>query len=190
MQMQRPTRPSSATRPSPLDLRLPRVTFAQRGDQRVANDVRSRLTVPSTTCILKKLCSLQFLRWWVAGIACAALGLVLLKVLVGLLSWPYSVATLLTTEICTVANFLLIDRWVFQHQRPTWKRLVQYHVANAVGFVFWWIAANAMHAAGVHYLLASLLGTILCAGLSLLADFLWIWREPQRGAGEALKAER
>lgn len=132
---------------------------------------------------MQKSTSFQFVRWLAAGLVCAGIGLALLKVTAGLLGWPYALATLFTAEICTVLNFLLVDRWAFGHARPTWKRLGQYHVANAAGFVAWWIAANALQRAGVHYLLASLLGTLLSSGLSIVTNFFWIWRKPVAAKG-------
>src|SRR4051812_23291762 len=106
---------------------------------------------------LKQIVSPQILRWLAVGGFFAALGVGSLKLLVGILAWPYMLATLGVGEITTILRFLAVDRWVFNHSRPTWKRLWQYHIANAVGFGIWWSAANILKAAGVNYLLASVL---------------------------------
>ncbi len=129
---------------------------------------------------LKRFLTPQFFGWLAIGVVCAGLGLGLLKVMVGILGWPYALATLAVTEICTVVNFLAVDRWVFGHARPAWKRVGQYHVANAAGFLIGWGASNALHWIGVHYLLASLLGTFLSSGFGLLTNFLWVWRKPSQ----------
>ena len=104
-------------------------------------------------------------------------GLGLLKLFVDGLHWPYAMSTLVQSEICNLLRYFVNDRWVFRHHRPTFKRLLQYHVANAMGFVVWWVGANALKAWGVDYLLASLLAMLGSFGVSWLTNFKWIWRE-------------
>ena len=127
---------------------------------------------------LKEMVTPQLVRWLVVGFGFAVLGLALLKVLAGVHAWPYALATLVSAEICTVLRFLVVDRWVFGHERPTLKRLGQYHVANALGFTIWWGAANGLKFAGVHYLVASVLAMFFSVGFSLLSNFFWIWGKP------------
>jgi len=127
---------------------------------------------------LKQFLTPQVMRWLVVGLLFSGLGLGLLKILAGVLAWPYALATFCSGEICTLLRFLMVDRWVFRHRRPTWKRLWQYHVANAVGFAVWWSAANLLKSVGVHYLVASVLAMFFSVGFSLLSNFLWIWRKP------------
>jgi putative flippase GtrA len=116
-------------------------------------------------------------RWTIVGGAFAAFGLLLLKLFFGVLHWPYWFGTALQAEICTVLRFLVNDRWVFHHPRPTWQRLWQYHVANAGGFAVWWIIANLLQRAGVHYILSAVLAAACSSGVSLLSNFLWVWRK-------------
>jgi len=127
---------------------------------------------------LKQFFTPQVIRWLVVGVGFSVFGLGLLKVMSGILAWPYMLSTFLSGEIGTILRFLVVDRWVFAHPRPTWKRLWQYHVANAAGFGVWWTAANLMKNAGVHYLLASVLAIFFSIGFSLATNFLWIWRKP------------
>jgi putative flippase GtrA len=127
---------------------------------------------------LKQIITRQVIRWVLIGAIFAIAGLALLKVMAGILTLPYPLATLLSGEICTVLRFLVVDRWVFSHNRPTLKRLWQYHVANALGFAIWWCAANALKSIGVHYLVASVLGMFFSVGFSMASNFLWIWRKP------------
>jgi putative flippase GtrA len=127
---------------------------------------------------IRQIVSPRVVKWLVLGFAFAGVGLGLIKAMAGYLAWPYAVATFFSGEICTVFRFLAVDRWVFGHARPTWKRLWQYHVANAVGFGIWWTAANVLKSAGVHYLVASVLAMFFSVGFSLLSNFLWIWRKP------------
>lgn len=134
---------------------------------------------------LSKYLTPQVLRWIAVGFAFAGLGLALIKLLAGVLAWPYMLATLVSGEVCTLLRFLVVDRWVFEHPRPTWTRLWQYHVANAVGFGIWWTAANVLKAAGVHYLLAAVLAMGCSVGFSMLSNFLWIWRKPRVGTSSS-----
>ena len=127
---------------------------------------------------LRQMLTPQVMRWLVVGVLFSGLGLGLLKILAGILAWPYTLATLCSGEICTFLRFLMVDRWVFGHQRPSWQRLWQYHVANALGFAVWWTAANLLKSAGVHYLVASVLAMFFSVGFGLVSNFLWIWRKP------------
>jgi putative flippase GtrA len=127
---------------------------------------------------LSKFLTPQVFRWLAAGIVFSALGLAMIKLLAGVLAWPYAIATFCTGEVCTVLRFLVVDRWVFEHRRPTWTRLWQYHIANAAGFGIWWAAANLLRAAGVHYIVAAIFAMCFSVGFNLLSNFLWIWRKP------------
>jgi len=120
----------------------------------------------------------QVVRWLLVGVVFAGVGLGLLKLMAGVLGWPYTLATLLSGEIGTILRFLVVDRWVFRHPRPTLLRLWQYHVANALGFGIWWSVANLLEAAGVQYLVASVLAMFFSVGVNMLSNFWWIWRKP------------
>ena len=115
-------------------------------------------------------------RWWAVGMLFLGWSLGVLYLLKDKLLLPLLLATLITAEAGTCLRFLVNDRWVFEHQRPTLRRLWQYHVANAGGFVIWWAVSNVLPALGIHYLLASVAATACSVGLSMLTNFLWIWR--------------
>jgi putative flippase GtrA len=127
---------------------------------------------------LKQIITPQVFRWILIGAFFAGAGLVFIKIMAGILAWPYAIATLLSGEICTIFRFLVVDRWVFGHDRPSLTRLWQYHLANALGFAIWWCAANALKAMGLHYLIASVLAMFFSVGFSMASNFLWIWRKP------------
>ena len=127
---------------------------------------------------LKQVITPQVVRWLVVGVVFAGVGLGLLKLMAGVLGWPYTLATLLSGEIGTILRFLVVDRWVFRHPRPTLLRLWQYHVANALGFGIWWSVANLLETAGVQYLVASVLAMFFSVGVNMLSNFWWIWRKP------------
>jgi putative flippase GtrA len=126
----------------------------------------------------KQIITPKVVRWFAIGFLFAVVSLGLLKLLGGSFAWPYAVATFCSGEICAILRFLAVDRWVFSHRAPTWKRLWQYHVANALGFGIWWGVANLLKAAGVHYLLAAVLAMFFSVGFNILSNFLWIWRKP------------
>jgi putative flippase GtrA len=116
-------------------------------------------------------------RWFAVAGLFTAVGLGLLKVFVDVLHWPYALSTLVQSETCNVLRFFVNDRWVFGRRRPTWKRLGQYHVANALGFAVWWAGANGLKALGMNYLLASIVAMLGSFGVSWITNFRWIWRK-------------
>jgi putative flippase GtrA len=68
----------------------------------------------------------------------------LMYVLVGMLYLPLLAATTINTEVPIMLRYLINDRWVFGHRRPTWRRLWQFHLASAGGAIVWWIVASAL----------------------------------------------
>jgi putative flippase GtrA len=127
---------------------------------------------------LKQITTPKVVRWFVIGFLFAVASLGLLKLLAGSFAWPYAVATFCSGEICNILRFLMVNRLVFSHRIPTWKKLWQYHIANALGFGIWWGVANLLKAAGVDYMFAAVLAMFFSVGFNLLSNFLWIWRTP------------
>ena len=128
--------------------------------------------------MLNRSLTRRLLRWLGVGGYFALLTLGLLKLLAGVFAWPYTLATFCAGETCIALRFLAVDRWVFGHHRPTWRRFWQYQAANVLGLGIWWTAANLLQSAGVNYLLAPVLASLFSGGFSLCANFLWIWRKP------------
>lgn len=127
---------------------------------------------------LRKLPLRAMARWWAVGLAFYFIGLAILYVLIGLLKMPLLLGTLLMAEATTIIRYAVNDRWVFREHRLSWTRFWQYHVANAGGFLTWWIAVNALTYLGMHYLLASTVGTAGSMLSTMAANFLWVWRKP------------
>ena len=119
-------------------------------------------------------------RWWAVGLFFYVAGLGVLYLMRDILALPLILGTLLAAEFISLLRFLMNDRWVFGHRRPTWRRLWQFHVASAGGFAIWWTVANALPRFGVYYLIASTVGTGCSVCFSMLTNFLWVWR--RRGA--------
>jgi putative flippase GtrA len=128
---------------------------------------------------LKQVITPQVMRWTAVGILFGGTGIVLIKLLAGILAWPYALATFASGEICTIFRFLAVDSWVFGRERPTFRRLWQYHIATALGFAIWWSAANLLELVGVQYLVAAVLAMFFSVGFNMLSNFWWIWRKPQ-----------
>lgn len=121
-------------------------------------------------------------RWLLVGFGFLGLNLLLLYLLVDVGHVPFAWAPLFAGEVSLVSRYLVNDRWVFGHRRPSWRRLGEYHGAVALGFVAWWITANLLHRWGVPYLLASVLATGASVLVNLLSNFLLIWRRPAPAA--------
>jgi putative flippase GtrA len=116
-------------------------------------------------------------RWWIVGLAFLGVGTALLYIFIGLFHMPLLFGTLLSAEVTLLVRFFLNDSWVFGHRSPTWKRLWQFHVASAGGSTIWWIVTYTLPRFGVHYLIASALGSACSMFLSITTNFLWIWRQ-------------
>lgn len=115
-------------------------------------------------------------RWWVVGIAFGVVNVSLLYLLHDLWGWALPIATLIAGEVGTLARFLINDRWVFGNRLPTWRRLVEYHVAVLSGSLIWYVVTNVLPQFGVQYLLASIIGQACSVGWSMLTNFGWVWR--------------
>ena len=115
-------------------------------------------------------------RWWVVGVCFMVVGTGLLWIAKDALHMPLMMATTASAEVTLLIRFLVNDAWVFGHKRPTWKRLWQFHVASAGGFVIWSIVSNGLPPFGVNYLVASVVGSACSMGFSILTNFFWIWR--------------
>jgi len=115
-------------------------------------------------------------RWFAAGVAFMGVTSMFLFVLVDMIGMSVLVGTLLTLEICTVLRFFVNEWWVFGSRHFNWRRLGQYHVANAGASLVWWFATNVLSHFGVHHILAAILAVGFSTGFSFASNFLWIWR--------------
>jgi len=116
------------------------------------------------------------LRWWIVGIGFVAVNMAFLYAFVEIMRMPVALATIIAAEAGTLLRYLVNDRWVFGKTRPTWRRLWQYHVANAASLGIWWAATNLFTYFGAHYMIASVLAMACSVFISMLTNFLWIWR--------------
>ncbi|MBV9581552.1 MAG: GtrA family protein [Chloroflexi bacterium] len=120
--------------------------------------------------------TMTMVRWWIVGIVFSILTIPALYLMHDQLGMPLTIATLLVSEILTVLRFGVNDRWVFGNLRPTWRRLIEYHAAVITSTLIWWAMTNALPMFGIHYLIASVLGTVVSVMWSMVTNFLWVWK--------------
>ncbi len=120
--------------------------------------------------------ALPLVRWLTAGLAFMGITSAFLFLFVDILGASVMVGTLLALEASTLSRFVVNDKWVFANQAMSWRRLWQYHVANAGASAVWWGAANLLNQLGVHHILAAILAVGFSTGFSMASNFLWIWR--------------
>jgi putative flippase GtrA len=121
--------------------------------------------------------SLPLARWLFAGLVFMGLNTLFLKALIGWLGLRPMVGTLCAGELATLLRYLVNDRWVFGHQKLSWLRLWQYHLANAGALALWWIGTNIFISMGINYLIAGILAIAFSTGFSMASNFYWIWRK-------------
>jgi putative flippase GtrA len=122
-------------------------------------------------------------RWLTAGLIFLGLNTGLLYLLVQLMGLRVAIATIVSAEICTILRFILNERWVFSTHLLSWRRLLQYHVANGGAFLVWWGGANILTGFGINYIVSSILAVGLSTGFSFISNFFWIWRK-RNGPGK------
>jgi len=115
-------------------------------------------------------------RWFVAGLLFMGVNTLALYLLVQRGHMKVLLATFVSAEICTLLRYLMNQHWVFRLGGPSWKKLWQYHLANAGAFVVWWLGTNLLCWFGVNYLLASIAAVVFSTGFSFASNFYWIWR--------------
>ena len=120
----------------------------------------------------------RLVSWFVLGLGAALAELGLLKLLYEVLLWPLPLGTAVAAEALILVKFVIADRLVFGHQRPTWHRLLRYHGACAGALVVYWLVINGLAVLGLAYELAFVLGTGASFVWSLLTNFFWVWARP------------
>ena len=130
---------------------------------------------------LQRIWQNAVVRWWIVGIVAMVLNIVLLdwfKVSLGL---GLTVASLLSSEIITLARYGVLDLWVFRNPGLSWKRCWEYHVANFTGF-FLWTFIIVVLGTKFHWdhKLAAIAATMITVTWSMATNFLWIWRKTKK----------
>jgi putative flippase GtrA len=140
-------------------------------------------------------------RWWIVGIGFTIATIPLLHFFEKDLHWTKWIASLgvsaaltwgwlvpmevirkflssvIVSELLTLLRYLVNDRWVFGHPKPSWTRLWQYHVANFASAIFWVLIYNLLgYLFKIEGAIAVVIATTCSVGLSMATNFLWIWR--------------
>ena len=113
------------------------------------------------------------------GVVAAGVELALLRVLVEGVAWPLPLASAVAAETLILAKFVIADRWVFGHQRPTVDRLVRYHGACFGALLVYWLVVNGLATlVEMPYVVGFVLGTGAAFVWSLVSNFRWVWSVP------------
>jgi putative flippase GtrA len=138
---------------------------------------------------MQNFCHSPLFRWLTAGGAFLFINSIFMVVLVEYFTLKALWATLISAELCTILRFFVNEHWVFKGIGPVWKRLWQYHVANAGSFAVWMIVANLLIHWGIHYLLASALAVGISTMVSMASNFLWVWRKLDHASSTPLSPQ-
>jgi len=119
-------------------------------------------------------------RWWIVGVVAMVLNIVLLKWFTVSLGLALTVASLLSSELITIVRYGVLDLWVFRNPGLSWKRCWEYHVANFSGFFLWTFVIVVLgKKLDWDHTLAAIVATMITVSLSMVTNFLWIWRKPK-----------
>ena len=135
-------------------------------------------TAAPAKSLLHRLPWRELWRWWLVGMAFLGIGTGALWAAKEPLGMPLWLASVTSAEFTLLIRFLVNDKWVFGHARPTWGRLWQFHVASAGGFLIWEAVTLTLPNFGVDYRIASVIGSAISMLFSIATNFLWIWRHP------------
>jgi putative flippase GtrA len=126
---------------------------------------------------LQSIFANSVVRWWIVGIGFTIASIPLLHFFEKDLHISKLISSIVVSELLTLLRYLVNDRWVFGHPKPSWTRLWQYHVANASSFVLWVIIYNLLgYLFKIEGAIAVVIATAFSVGLSMATNFLWIWR--------------
>ena len=137
----------------------------------------SPAAAPAPKSLVQRLPWRALFKWWLVGMAFLGIGTGLLWVAREPLKMPLWLATATSAELTMLIRFFINDAWVFENKRPSWRRLWQFHVAQAGGSAIWYVTANGLAAVGLNYLLASVVGSACSMLFSIATNFLWVWRK-------------
>lgn len=126
--------------------------------------------------LVAQLRSRRVISWFVLGVGASLVELGLLRMLYEGLLWALPLSTAVAAEVLILAKFVIADRWVFGHARPSWERLLRYHGACLGALVVYWLVVNGLAGPlGLPYVAAFVLGTAASFAWSLVSNFRWVW---------------
>ncbi|HXM57708.1 MAG TPA: GtrA family protein [Candidatus Dormibacteraeota bacterium] len=129
----------------------------------------------------------RFIRFGMVGGSGVLVNNALLLALVERLRMPAIPAAIVATECAVVSNFVLNDRWTFRDVsrasgRPWPRRFVSYNVLTLGGLVIGVGVLALLHGvAGMHYLLANLVGIAMGTLWNYGTNHQWTWARRRAG---------
>ncbi len=129
---------------------------------------------------MKKVLSIDFVRFCLVGTTGFLINLVLLTLLYKILGLPVIIAQLISAEIALFSNFILHHNWTYKH-RKTKKSiktlLIQFHMSSWVAIV----GSALLVSFGIGVMnLSYIFALVVSSSIALLWNFLWsklvIWK--------------
>ncbi len=90
-------------------------------------------------------------------------------------------AGIVAIEISIITNFLLNNFWTWEHGGIAgfWKRMLKYHLIAAVAGVINWLFLVGLSEAGLHHLIANLIGIGAGFVINFLFNHLWTFNKKE-----------
>lgn len=120
-------------------------------------------------------------RFVVVGAVAVGMNLVLFALLVGVLGWGYLAATVVIFFLVTSGAFIFNRRWVFGFDGAVAPSLGRYYVITAVSLALNLILMRVLvETVGLHYLVASVVNSLLFAAANFAAHTRITFGQPSR----------
>ncbi len=109
-------------------------------------------------------------RYVAVGATAVGANLALFALLVGVLGWGYLVATVVIFFLVTGGAFIFNRAWVFRHDGAVAPSLGRYYLITAISLALNLILMRLLvETVGLHYLVASLVNSLLLAAANFAA---------------------
>ncbi len=109
-----------------------------------------------------------------------------LFVLHGLMGLALPAASVMAIESAIVTNFLLNDRWTFAQAKPTLGRFLRFNLVSLGAMVVNLVVLTTLvDLAGLHYLVANLVGIGAAFSWNFLINVRWTWGSMLQTPGRA-----
>ena len=137
--------------------------------------------------VLDKIFSLKgtFLKFELVGISGIAVNQGLLALQVDYLNIDLKVASIVAIELSILNNFLWNNIWTWKERKKhnVWIRLLRYHMVTAFsGGVNYITLLVLTDSAGMHYLIANLIGIGLGMIINFALNHLWTFQKKESEA--------
>jgi len=132
------------------------------------------------TYIRQNLLQPRILKFAVVGLSGVAVNMGLLYVFTRYLGLYYLLSSIIAIEVSILTNFVLNDIWTWRdRQKKSYgKRMLQYHISVGVTAVLanWLLLIFFTEVAGLHYMIANLIGISVGMLFNYTLNDLWTFR--------------